>query len=565
MTARIPPTATVGVVLAFLACASIPAGAAQAVATLDELLARPLSPGTVALLVEHASDNRVVARWSEALTDPRPAVRAAAARAADVAGRGSLVPELSAALAAETDPAAAAEQAEALAAIGGAARDDELLAAARRQPTFLPAVARSLARHRGRAALAHADVLRSLSEQGGLLGFVELATRHDPAALTYAGAIALRERDEALLSAVLEASREAALDDGVLISGLGSAAPGLRRAVLWHLVLTPADPAAAVVEAADATPEAQDATALAQGRLAYEMVRRRLKRPPRPDPGWADALRAPDEDGAPIELARHPAFLRRLSGPELAALSERARGDARALTEWLREDPPEDAPPQSARSAGASGTGLGIPDDFPPGLLADLLQVSGCAPGNRQDLFHGAEVTYGPDGRPRRVTMFAPGAVPPGCVQAVKAMALLTLGPPTAPGAAAPAEILIVPLVKGVLACMAEPPPPPAAPEAALSPQRVGRGHIQEPKKLHHVAPWYPGGARDARIEGVVILEATIAPSGCVRSVKRLRSRDPRLDVVSLIAVAQWRYTPTLLNGVPVPVIMTVTVNFRLR
>jgi TonB family protein len=299
------------------------------------------------------------------------------------------------------------------------------------------------------------------------------------------------------------------------------------------------------------------------------MVRRRLKRPPRADPGWADALRAPGRDGAPIELARDRAFLRRLSGPELAALSERARGDARVLAEWLRDEPErdderEDAPPKSARTAGASATGLSIPDDFPPGLLADLLQVSGCAPGNRKDLFHGAEVTYGPDGRPRRVTMFATGAVPPGCVQAVKAMALLTLGPPSVPGAAAPTEILIVPLAKDVLACMAEPPPPPAAP-APASPQRVGRGHIQEPKKLRHVAPWYPAGARDARIAGVVILEATIAPSGCVRSVKRLRSRDPRLDVVSLITAAQWRYTPTLLNGVPVPVIMTVTVNFRLN
>ena len=39
----------------------------------------------------------------------------------------------------------------------------------------------------------------------------------------------------------------------------------------------------------------------------------------------------------------------------------------------------------------------------------------------------------------------------------------------------------------------------------------------------------------------------------------------PLLNESALAAVRQWVYTPTLLNGVPVPVIMTVTVNFRLQ
>ena len=39
----------------------------------------------------------------------------------------------------------------------------------------------------------------------------------------------------------------------------------------------------------------------------------------------------------------------------------------------------------------------------------------------------------------------------------------------------------------------------------------------------------------------------------------------PDLDLQALRAVTQWRYTPTLLNGVPVPVIMTVTVHFKLN
>jgi TonB family protein len=69
--------------------------------------------------------------------------------------------------------------------------------------------------------------------------------------------------------------------------------------------------------------------------------------------------------------------------------------------------------------------------------------------------------------------------------------------------------------------------------------------------------------AKQARVEGTVILEATISAQGRVNDVKVLRGI-PLLDNSAIDAVRQWRYSPTLLNGTPVPVIMTVTVNFRL-
>ena len=70
--------------------------------------------------------------------------------------------------------------------------------------------------------------------------------------------------------------------------------------------------------------------------------------------------------------------------------------------------------------------------------------------------------------------------------------------------------------------------------------------------------------AQAARVQGVVILEAIIGSSGAVTEVKVLRSV-PLLDDAAIAAVQQWQYTPTLLNGVPVPIIMTVTVNFTLQ
>jgi protein TonB len=60
-----------------------------------------------------------------------------------------------------------------------------------------------------------------------------------------------------------------------------------------------------------------------------------------------------------------------------------------------------------------------------------------------------------------------------------------------------------------------------------------------------------------------VIIEATIDSDGRIQSLRILRTI-PLLDQAALDAVRQWQYTPTLLNGVAVPVIMTVTVTFNL-
>jgi protein TonB len=73
----------------------------------------------------------------------------------------------------------------------------------------------------------------------------------------------------------------------------------------------------------------------------------------------------------------------------------------------------------------------------------------------------------------------------------------------------------------------------------------------------------YPAEAQASRVQGVVILEAIIDEQGNIANARVLRSI-PMLDEAALGAVSQWKFTPTLLNGAPVPVIMTVTVNFTL-
>jgi protein TonB len=64
-------------------------------------------------------------------------------------------------------------------------------------------------------------------------------------------------------------------------------------------------------------------------------------------------------------------------------------------------------------------------------------------------------------------------------------------------------------------------------------------------------------------VQGIVIIEAVIAEDGRVSNARILRSI-PLLDQAALEAVRQWQFTPSFLNGQPVPVIMTVTVNFML-
>ena len=77
------------------------------------------------------------------------------------------------------------------------------------------------------------------------------------------------------------------------------------------------------------------------------------------------------------------------------------------------------------------------------------------------------------------------------------------------------------------------------------------------------VQPRYPLDAVAAKIEGIVILEAWVGMDGRVIDASVLRSV-PLLDQAAIDAVRQWEYTPTLLNGAPTPVIMTVTVAFTL-
>lgn len=115
--------------------------------------------------------------------------------------------------------------------------------------------------------------------------------------------------------------------------------------------------------------------------------------------------------------------------------------------------------------------------------------------------------------------------------------------------------------IRTILGSLPDVPPPPVV--MSTQPWRVG-GQIRNPAKTRDVRPIYPPIAVASRVEGRVMIEAIIGADGRVKDATILRSI-PLLDQAALAAVRQWQFTPTLLNGVPVPVIMTVTVNFMLQ
>jgi protein TonB len=116
----------------------------------------------------------------------------------------------------------------------------------------------------------------------------------------------------------------------------------------------------------------------------------------------------------------------------------------------------------------------------------------------------------------------------------------------------------------------APPPPPLSAPSAPLAPVitqptkplQVG-GNVRAPHALSTVEPQYPLLARQARIEGDVVVSAIIDPEGNVVEMKAI-SGPPMLYPAALAALRQWRFEPTYLNGTPWPIQYEVTLHFRI-
>jgi TonB family protein len=511
-------------------------------------------PHGLGLLTGRTTDRSAVERLRAALRDPKPETRAAAVRVINVSGTAELVPAVQEALAVESDPLPGGEMVRFLAVLGRPELDAAVLEAAKRLgPEVHLQLADGLGR-RGVGALRHLPALRALGPRDAVVqSFYGLVTRGG--AIGPAAAPILREAAAGAWRLLLENARETRtpVDGGLLVAGLRSASPAMRVATYWHLALDrhAGPPAPVVLSALDAAPEAAagapaDPTAAA----SHEAARRALGRPPRgtlvvpgpPSPELLAALPAKQE------------MLLRLY--ELATNKERdvllmdvpdRKGFERML-KGARERPPRQASdPSPMRTV----------SEFPRGFVEDALAAAGCVL-EENDVIRGGEVTYGADGRPRTVPAFAGAA---GCDELGRVLVTSALAPLGVPSAAGERVVLMVPSRRAFLTSMARGVPEMAAPDPLAMPMAHT---IKEPKKIVNVAPVYPTAAKEARVQGTVVLEAWISDTGDVYTIRLVQGVHRGLDLAAVAAVSGWKYTPTEMNGVPVPVLMTVTVNFKL-
>jgi protein TonB len=239
-----------------------------------------------------------------------------------------------------------------------------------------------------------------------------------------------------------------------------------------------------------------------------------------------------------------------------------------AFLAWPRSKAPEPVLEQAAAAPATTSAVTTIPEPaaVPPASVPPASDIALDAQGEPAP----APVAAAAPATPEPITP-APEtpATTPSPAPAPKAAPPRPAAPATrTPAAAAkPAPSAKSASTRGSTAAATPPPalpaPPPPTPPQAPAPVRVG-GAIKAPQKTKDVKPIYPEAARTARVEGIVILEATIGVEGKVTNAKVLRSI-PQLDAAALDAVRQWEYTPTLLNGGAVPVVMTVTVNFAIQ
>jgi TonB family protein len=537
--------------------AATPARAADedAEKALAKALARPISPGSVAMLVAHAGSPATVERLAQALAHQDPEVRAVAARVAFATKQAGLVAPLVKAMSLEQNPLAGAEIARAIALIGGRPADDALF--------------EQMARLDWRATLAWAELV-------GRTRPADLLPRLETLA------------DKVPVGALL--ALQAANDGSSVAAAFGTLTPDSPRARLYDEMMTVAG------RHGDSLPWPVLAVGLQAGGVSRrsvvrDLMRRRLLEramPPEAAPALADLARriTADEDpwivvalelgrraqpdsGAPhpIEAAivrirpadlpdrpwRDP-LLRTLSREEEWSLRAALGSSLAAREHW--ESPGRPVADTTANDPSA-GSRSRLVRPLTPGVLADVLAIAGCRA--RADQVLGYYVSYRPSGQPRTIsTPIMIGDASEECQQAATLLAALDVAPGDGPVAAERSDLVVIGLRPDDIECRRG--------SLTLSPRPTRpNGIIVAPRKIRNVTPLYPAELIQRRVQGLVIVEAVISAEGCVTDAMVVRSANPGFNVSALVAVSQWRYEPTLLNGTPVPIVMTVTANYGLQ
>lgn len=191
--------------------------------------------------------------------------------------------------------------------------------------------------------------------------------------------------------------------------------------------------------------------------------------------------------------------------------------------------------------------------DLPGGVVAATLRAAGC----RSVLAVGeAVISYVPDGRPRQITLTR-GSLIAACVNALSALARLSFADTGYPVSKEP-QIVVVPLHEAYVQCDSQ-----RNPQYRVA-QDADAAKIVVPRLSRQVKPDYSRAAMDHRVEGVVELSARVSEQGCVEQAEVTRTL-PYLDVQALLAVTQWSFEPARLDGVGIPVWVSIELTFKMK
>lgn len=517
----------------------------------ERLLKAKPSPGTEALLLAHASDGRVGRRWIGLLTHADTQIRLSAARALGVTNVRAAAADLLQALAREQEAAVVAELVQAVAVV--APDDDVLQVYAHLDRLDEP---RAVAIVEGLAAARPSLVARHLQSAAPLrfnpayvaAAFGRLAVT-SPAAAAEVEASLATEPDPTMVEGLIAGATTArhALPHALVAAGLRQAPAG-RLATVAYLAASYGSPAdvPADLRSGDAAAPGGD---VPEERWVQELVRRWQGQPTSTDL----ALLATSLPPSGWLRATPPAALAVLTADERVAFAARL-ALSRSATEALMLATPGPPPPPVPVPV------VGVLTDVPAAMLAEVVRLTGCRPQSADERF--ASIRYHPDRRPRAIGP-SPEPWSPGCQRAARAAVAMSYGVP--PRSDEERALALVRLDADFASCLAN---RQRTAGDAVRPGQAGDAGAAEgvpPRKLHHVPPAYPDVAIRSRLQGIVTVDARIERDGCVSEARVIQSVHAFLDTSALQAVSRWRYTPTTLNGAPVPVLMTVEVNFSLQ
>jgi TonB family protein len=534
---------SIGIGLLAVVLVSVPTGAQQG--------SEGLTAGALALLALEPTP-AALATVRSAIDASDPVTRAAAARVLAVTSDVPAADALAAAFAREQDPDAAVEQATALLFLRGTSAGTLIEARLADAGYLAPRYASWLSLVAPERLAATLPALASSAHARSLLNpLLHAAIRRTPALGESVARARYRTATPAQWQDFVSTLR---LDEpwamGLLTEALESDDARKREASVWALVgkvaaeeQVPADVLAAAIDRAPAD-GAPDAPADWE-QFGRELLARHQRKTRTPD--RSALIRASGEQGSVRVLALAERLLTR---PEIAEVRSTLGRDGYAAA---RRRVPE---PASA----ASGRSMRLLPVRWIGFLRQLLDAARC-PVDRAFKFGIAAVGYGPDGRVKEVAL-NDNPLPDGCRLATRVLARLSLADATYSLLDGAREWLLLPLDAEWVGCASD-----SAPTYRGSPAHTIRpdSRVEVPEKVRHVNPGYPPSLQARGVTGVVLLEAEITGTGCVRTAKVLRTPDPSFSASALHAVSGWRFKPTVIDGVAVPVVMTVTVSFALQ